>query len=399
MKRWFFALVGLLAMLLAGLIYAWGVLSAPIAAEFSTWSGTGFSFTFTLCMIFFCLGSILAGVLARRMPAQRNLLIAGALFLLGFALTGRIRALWQLYLGYGVCAGCASGLAYGAIMAVVPRHFPDRPGLISGILLMGFGASSLVIGSVFTSMAASVGWRQALLLFGIVIGAVLVIAGFVLRAPEHTAQKGKAALTERDRTPGQMAATSTFWLLIVWSILLAGLGLAVIGQSRGLLQSVRPEISPAQLSLFVGLISVCNGLGRLFFGAVYDRTGWRRTILAVCAARLLGAVLLAASLRGSLALMVAAFAIIGLGYGGAPTFNAAAAKQFFGETYFPINFPIINLNLLVSSFVPTLVSGIAAARGGYGAAALFLVAMGAVSVPIALLIRQPKENIHPDAAD
>ena len=86
------------------------------------------------------------------------------------------------------------------------------------------------------------------------------------------------------------------------------------------------------------------------------------------------------------------FCAVGLGYGGAPTFNAAATKQFFGETHFPINFPIINLNLLVSSFLPTLVSGISAAHGGYGAAVLVLVIMGAVSIPVALCIRQPKNN-------
>ena len=392
MKKWIYALVGLIAMLLAGLIYAWGVLSAPISAEFSDWSGPDFSFTFTLCMIFFCLGSILAGILAKRFPPQCNLLAAGALFLAGFWLTGRTQALWQLYLGYGVFAGSASGLAYGAIMAMVPRHFPDRPGLISGLLLMGFGASSLVIGSVFTAMAASGGWRGTMTVFGIVIGAVLIAAGLVLRMPQSVGKSASGAASDRDRTPLQMVRTATFWLLIVWSILVAGLGLAVIGQSRGLLVSVQEQLSPEKLSLFVGLISVCNGLGRLLFGAIYDRFKWRPTIFAVSAASLIGAALLALSLKGSIALMVASFCIIGLGYGGAPTFNAAATKQFFGETHFPINFPIINLNLLVSSFVPTLVSGISAAHGGYGAAALVLVIMGAVSIPVALCIRQPGKN-------
>lgn len=392
MKKWYCALVGLMAMLLAGLIYAWGVLSAPMAAEFPDWSGPGFSFTFTLCMIFFCLGSILAGILAKRIPIQRNLLGAGVLFLAGFLLTGRMQTLWQLYVGYGVFAGCASGLAYGTVMAIVPRHFPDRPGLISGLLLMGFGASSLVIGSVFTSMAAAGGWRSTLTIFGVVIGAVLIAAGLILRMPETGARHAAIAGSARDHTPLQMVQTVTFWLLILWSILVAGLGLAVIGQSRGLLNSVQENLSPEKLSLFVGLISVCNGLGRLFFGAVYDRFHWRATILAVSVTGLMGAALLALSLKGSLALMVAAFCMVGLGYGGAPTFNAAATKQFFGETHFPINFPIINLNLLVSSFVPTLVSGISSARGGYGAAAVVLVVMGAVSLPIAFFIRQPRNN-------
>ena len=392
MKKWLYVLIALLAMLLAGLIYAWGVLSAPIAAAYSDWSGTGFSFTFTLCMIFFCLGSILAGIAAKRIPAQSNLLAAGALFFVGFFLVARMTALWQLYLGYGIFAGCASGLAYGTVMAIVPRHFPDRPGLISGLLLMGFGASSLVIGSVFTALAAANGWRSTLTMFGVVIGAVLIAAGLILRVPQAGGKQAAVTASASDHTPAQMLRTMTFWLLILWSILVAGLGLAVIGQSRGLLLSVREHLGADKLSLFVGLISVCNGLGRLLFGAVYDRCQWRATIVAVSGASLLGAVLLALSLRGSLPLMVAAFCIVGLGYCGAPTFNAAATKQFFGETHFPINFPIINMNLLVSSFVPTLVGGISAAHGGYGAAALVLAAMGAVSLPIALWVRQPKRN-------
>ena len=78
MKKWVYALVGLIAMLLAGLIYAWGVLSAPIAAEFADWGSTGFSFTFTLCMIFFCLGSILAAAHGGYHAAALVLVIMGA---------------------------------------------------------------------------------------------------------------------------------------------------------------------------------------------------------------------------------------------------------------------------------------------------------------------------------
>lgn len=391
MKKWFYVLFGLISMLLAGFIYAWSILSAPIAADYPSWTGPAFSFTFTLCMIFFCLGSIAAGILARRMPAQRILFGAGALFLLGFLLTSRMTALWQLYAGYGVCAGCASGLAYAAIMTIVPRHFPDRLGLVSGILLMGFGASSLIIGSVFTAMAAPpASWRSAMLIFGLIIGAVLITAGFVLRAPERNAAAKAKTVSDRDFTPRRMVASPSFWILIVWTILLAGLGLAVIGQSRGLLLSVQEGLSPARLSLLVGLISVCNGLGRLLFGALYDALDWRKTVLCISAVNLLGSALLALSLKGSLPLMVAAFCLIGLGYGGAPTFNAAIARRFYGEGFYSINFPIINLNLLVSSFVPTLVSGIAAKAGGFGTAALLLIAMAALSLPAALALRQPK---------
>ena len=163
-----------------------------------------------------------------------------------------------------------------------------------------------------------------------------------------------------------MVKTGSFWLIIIWTILLAGLGLAVIGQARGLLLRVEASLSPARLSLLVGLISVCNGLGRLLFGACYDAIGWRRTILCISATSLLGAVLLTFGLRLSTAVMAAAFCVIGLGYGGAPTFNAAVTRRFYGDRFYPINFPIVNLNLLVSSFVPTFVSAVATSAGDYG---------------------------------
>ena len=70
MKRWHVAAAGFTALLLAGMVYAWSILSAPIAQEFPHWSKAQLSMTFTVVMIFFCLGSVAAGFLSARVSAR-----------------------------------------------------------------------------------------------------------------------------------------------------------------------------------------------------------------------------------------------------------------------------------------------------------------------------------------
>lgn len=84
LNRWVYAIVGVIVLLFAGLVYAWSVLSTPIAAEFTAWSKAQLSLTFTLVMILFCVGSLLCGLLAGRLSAKASVRIGAVLFLLGF---------------------------------------------------------------------------------------------------------------------------------------------------------------------------------------------------------------------------------------------------------------------------------------------------------------------------
>ena len=67
LNRWVYAIVGVIVLLFAGLVYAWSVLSTPIGAEFTGWTKAQLSLTFTLVMILFCIGSLLCGLLAGRL--------------------------------------------------------------------------------------------------------------------------------------------------------------------------------------------------------------------------------------------------------------------------------------------------------------------------------------------
>ena len=358
-------------MLLAGFVYAWSILSAPIAEEFPSWTSAQLSLTFTLCIAFFCLGGVAGGMLQGRMPARFIVRAASVLFLAGFFLASRTRGPWVLYLGYGILCGTASGFAYNAVMNTVPKWFPKNQGLISGILLMGFGASSMIIGTAFTALTPETAgaWRSSLLFMGALMAVVLAAGSFFIRAPEKVAT-GSASAPEAQAkpgfSPGQMLRQPGFWRFFAWSTLLSGSGLIVIAQARSLAIVVGPRLSAGTLSFTVGLISVCNGLGRILIGAMFDRFNHKIAMRAVVLLYLVGATLITLSFfSGSYPLLAAGFVALGFGYGGGPTTSAALTRIFYGSNHYAVNFSIANLNLMVASLSSTAEGALYDATGSF----------------------------------
>ena len=118
-NRWLYAIVGCAVLLVSGLVYAWSGLSGPIAAEFPQWSAAQLSLTFTIVMSFFCVGSLVGGLLSSKVSQKVYLWVSAALFLTGFLLTANIRSILMLYIGFGVICGFASGLSYNAVLGTV----------------------------------------------------------------------------------------------------------------------------------------------------------------------------------------------------------------------------------------------------------------------------------------
>ena len=224
LNRWVYAIVGVIVLLFAGLVYAWSVLSTPVAAEFTDWSKAQLSMTFTIVMIMFCIGSLLCGLLSGKLSAKMSVRIGAVLFLLGFFLASRTQSLAMLYIGFGVLCGLSSGLCYNAVMSTMVRWFPDRPGLISGVLLMGFGGGSFIIGKLYQAWTPVEigGWRASFLVMGIIIFVVLAICSFFFVAPgadfvAPAAKNSKAAvkIAGKEYKPLEMVRKPSFWLYYV----------------------------------------------------------------------------------------------------------------------------------------------------------------------------------------
>lgn len=396
--RWLYMILGVIALLFAGVIYAWSILKAPLAAELG-WSGSQLALNFTLTMCFFCLGGFVGGLLSKRIGGRACLFLAAALSGVGFFLSSRLSAgsLGLLYLGYGIMAGLGIGIAYNVIISTVGAWFPDKKGLCSGVLMMGFGSSALVIGKLASALIEGPGWRTAFLTVGLALAGVLLVTGLLLRRPdadtalpqaEKKAAAGGEDFETQDYPTGKMLRRLSFWLAFLCIVCMSAVGNTVISFARDLALSVGAQAALA--TTLVGVLSVCNGLGRIVIGALFDKLGRKKTmllanLLTITAA---GITLLAVSL-GSLPVCILGLCLTGFSYGAGPTISSAFTSAFYGTRYFPVNFSVMNFNLMFASFMATAASGLLESTGGYVGPFLFLLTLAVISLILNLSIRRP----------
>ena len=396
--RWWILAAGVATMLFAGIIYAWSILKTPFASELGFEPGA-LALNFTLTMCFFCLGGFVSGRLVRRIGTRLTLVAAGILAGIGFVLTSRLGgSAISLYITYAFLAGLGIGISYITIISTVNSWFPDRRGFSSGALMMGFGASTLLFGKIADALfATDFGWRSTYVVIGVAIAVVVVLSSFVIKAPAKDAvlsEKKKNARTNkenfeaRDYTPAEMVRRFTFWRAFLALVCLTAVGSSVISFARDLALSVGAEAALA--TTLVGVLSVCNGLGRIITGAVFDSMGRRFTmisasVLTMCAA---GVTLFSVKI-GSLPLCVIGLCLTGLSYGTSPTVSSAFTSAFYGQKHFATNLSISNFNLMFASFIATACSSLQVSSGGYTLPFVLLLTLSAVSFVLNISIKKP----------
>ena len=395
LNRWVYAIVGVIVLLFAGLVYAWSVLSTPIAAEFTGWTKAQLSLTFTLVMILFCIGSLLCGLLAGKLSAKNAVRVSAVLFLAGFFIASRCQSPITLYLGFGLLCGLASGLAYNGVMSTMVKWFPDKPGLISGVLLMGFGGGSFLIGKLYQSWtpAGIGGWRTSFVVLGIICCVVLAVCSFFFVAPgaDFTVPAGKGgravAAPREDIKPAVMLKRPAFWLYYVWAIAVSAAGLALISQASGVVWEASADQTAASVATIVGLISICNAVGRVLFGGMYDKFGRSLSMQLVNGLFILtSVVLLLAMSSRSVAVVIIGFVIGGLAYSGVTPTNSAFCRAYFGPTSYPVNFPLINSNLIFASFGSTISGALYDASGSYSSTFFLIIGLAVAGILCSLAI-------------
>lgn len=380
---------GTAMMLINGVVYAWSIYSVPFRDGFG-WSSTQLGICFTVMLGSFCLGGVIGGTIANRKGVGFTIPAGGVLGFVGFLLCMFLTKdrIWLLFISFAI-AGVGVGFVYnGVISAVVPR-FPDKKGLASGVLLMGYGASSLVLGSLASKLmtSPSFGWHLTYILTGALLLAAAVIGRFFVLPPKVKKDTG-SQVKPRGLTPTQMLRTKRFWLFFLPAVIGTGYGSGLIAHAQYIFQEGGAEYSLATLG--VGLVSVMNGLGRILFGMLHDRCGFRVSLAVDAIVYIVVGILGYFALDGTTWLLLASMMAIGACYGAVPTISASVAEEFFGPAHYGRNLGLVNLNILFAAFASTIAGALQTANGSYAPAFLLFVILEAVALVLIMLLSRTK---------
>ncbi len=354
-NRWLLPPAALAVHLCIGEIYGFSVFNVPLTRVVGIdrsivgqdWTIPQVGWIYSIALIMLGLSAAVLGRWVERVGPRKTMLASACCFCGGFLIASlgvALHQIWVIYLGYGVVGGIGLGLGYIAPVSTLVKWFPDRPGMATGLAIMGFGGGAL-IGAPFGvelmayfKSASSVGLKEAFQVMACVYFGFMTFGAFLVRVP---ASGWKPEGFEPDSRPKRMVTqahfsvtvaskTPQFWLL--WAVLCLNVtaGIGILGQASLMCQNMF-GVSPAVGGGFAGLLSLANMGGRFFWSSASDLTG-RKVIYAFYF--LLGAVLYAlvplTQKVQSVPLFVLITALIISMYGGGFATIPAYLRDLFG---------------------------------------------------------------------
>jgi OFA family oxalate/formate antiporter-like MFS transporter len=339
-NRWAIAGSAVVMQICLGAAYGWSVFVKPLVAK-QHWSLTQVSLTFTLAILFLGVGTIIGGIWQDRVGPRRVATVAGVIYGIGYIVAGlaaKSGSLYGLYLGYGVIGGIGMGMGYITPVATLVKWFPDRRGLMTGVAVAGYGAGALLFSPIAAHLIQSAGIPATFWTFGVTYLVLVVLAAqFYANPPEGwrpagwipTSAVSKTATTA-NFTVSEAMRTWQFWLLWAMLFLNVSAGIMIISQASPMAQQMA-GMTPVAAAGMVGLISIFNGAGRVFWAWMSDLIGRAPVYFLLYAIQ--AVILFFLPTVNNITVFSIMFATIGLCYGGGfgtmPSFTA----DFFGPKY------------------------------------------------------------------
>ena len=392
--------LGLTIGLFTGIIFAWTNFATPIAEEFD-WTSTQMTFNFTLVQLFMGIGAIAGGLLSKKHPPAFVLRVTAIVFAVGFFLASTITkdTLFLLYLGYGIIAASAAGMCSNAISNAVVNWFPGNVGTVAGIMALGSGLSTILLGTLSSYMATWFGWRQVFVGTGLVSALVIAAGSMFFRLPREgelpAVSDGRISRYKSggiEFSVGQMLKTSGFWVFFVWTGLMFGITSAESATAKQVADSIgTPEL---MATLAIGFIQLSNGIGAIIGGVIYDKVGRTVTMRLQNIFYAIGiAMALISTVYSIPILFVSGIWLMGLSGGGLASTNSSFVAEFYGLKNFALNMSIMNLRSIPASFISTLGGYVQTETNSYTAVYVLLLALALAGFGLQFFVRRPKTGM------
>lgn len=336
MNRWRVVGGGVLMNLALGALYAWSIFVAPLEKEFH-WTRAQTSLTYTIAVVSFTLTFIVAGRIQDRRGPRICAFLGTVFVAAGFFLSSLTTSLAFLYTTLGLIVGIGNGFGYATPIPVASKWFPDKRGLVVGIMVAGYGAASFLLALFVPNLILSIGWRASVrMLSGIFLVMGLVATSLMRNPPAGYTPTGwtppLAAASRRDFTTAEMLRTPQFYLLWIAYALGTTAGQMTISQL------VPFAVSAGGVASVALLVGACgNAGGRILSGWLSDAVG-RLTTLRVMV--LASAVAMPAlfAFRGELALLYALLAVVYWCYGTQLSVFATTTADLYGTRNLGLNY-------------------------------------------------------------
>ncbi len=439
-NRWLIPPAALAIHLCIGQAYATSVYKNSLVSHFDS-SLTAVGIVFSIAIVMLGLSAAVFGTWVDTGGPRRAMVTAALCWSVGFLVgaagiaTGQ---LWLLYLGYGVIGGIGLGIGYISPVSTLIKWFPDRPGLATGLAIMGFGGGALVASPVSsrllalydpsfdssdtTSVASGSAVAGLFVTLGLAYLVVMLFGAWLIRVPaddwrpegfDPATVKAKSLVTTASVSARNAIRTPQFWLL--WTVLFCNVtaGIGILEQAAPMIQDFfrageGSSVAPAAAAGFVGLLSICNMAGRFVWSTTSDVIGRKPTYLGFLGIGIVLYALLALAGASSTALFVLLAGIIISFYGGGFATVPAYLRDLFGTYQVgAIHGRLLTAWAAAGVAGPLIINGFLDAQGtpgeltadAYRPALLTMVGVLAVGFVANLLVRPVADRFHEEESE
>jgi MFS transporter, OFA family, oxalate/formate antiporter len=369
LNRWKILIASTLINICVGAIYAFSIFAMPLTEVFHV-TMPEIMLAFTINAAISPIPMILGGKLVDKGGAKTAIMLGGAMFGVGFILSGLVTAPWMLYITYGVITGLGQGIVYSATIGNSVKLFPDKRGLAAGIVTAGYGGGTIVIAPIANALITSNGVQSALMTLGAVFLVVILGCGLLVKAcPVGFIPEG---WTPPAATGGNKGGVNIPWnemikkpiFYIIASLFLIGaLSGMMVTSNASVIGQTMFGLTPATAALFVSLYSLSNCSGRVFWGAISDKIGRTNCLMVIYV--VIAAMMLTIALSTSVAGFAVAIVGIGLCFGGTMGIFPSIVGEKFGMKYYGVNYGVTFIGYSGAAFFgPRIANSVAAANDG-----------------------------------
>ena len=355
-SRWLIPPAALAIHLCIGQVYATSVYKAALVQHFDT-NLTAIGVIFSIAIIVLGVSAAVFGTWVDRVGPRRTMFTAACCWGSGFLVAAAgiaAEQLWLVYLGYGFIGGIGLGLGYISPVSTLIKWFPDRPGLATGMAIMGFGGGAMVAAPLSSELLSFYGGAEPggdavmklFLTLGVAYFLFMMIGVFLVRVPppgwtpphfDPSQVKSKPMITTAHVSAANAVKTPQFWLL--WTVLACNVtaGIGILEQAAEMIRDFFRDAGTGTSAVtvtvaagFVGLLSLANMAGRFIWSSTSDYLGRKRTYMMYLGVGIVLYLLLAVVGSSSTALFILVCAVIISYYGGGFATVPAYLRDLFG---------------------------------------------------------------------